>query len=74
MKKLEKKILKIGDVVMFTDFEGLYAKWFAGRIGHIRSVNPAGTHCSVRWLEPVQYHESLTSVSSFSVTRFDVIT
>ena len=72
LKKLEKKTLKIGDTVMFTDFEGLYARWFAGKIGHVRSISDKGTHCSVRWLEPVRYHESFTSVSSFDISKFEV--
>ena len=71
LKRLEKKTLKAGDVVMFTDFDCQYAKWFAGKIGHVQSLNPDKTYCSVEWLEPVQYHQTFTEVSSFEITKFD---
>ena len=67
--------MKKGDSVMFVD-RGTYAKWFFGQLATVESVrqnDDTGVwHCRVRWLQPVRYHGRTTTVSHFSVDRFEV--
>ena len=54
---------------MFVD-TGTYQRWFFGHLGKIVSMNEKKTHCSVEWVQPVKYHGSHTSKSSFPVGYF----
>ncbi len=60
--------MKVGDLVMFSDINDRYAKWFYGEFGVVLSANNG--HCRVRWNRPVEYHGRSTSVSDFSQKRF----
>ena len=68
--------MKVGDVVMFTD-TGTYAKWFFGRLGVIERYTPGELFgnstgsCRVRWMNPVPYHDKMTTVSDFSIDKFE---
>ena len=68
--------MKVGDLVMFTD-TGTYAKWFYGQLAVIESYTAEGSdgkaHCGVRWLQPVPYHDKVTSKSNFPAARFKVM-
>ena len=68
--------MKAGDLVMFTDDKGTYARWFYGQFAIAESVsqnlNTGDWHCRVRWLQPVLYHSSYASVSDFGVNKFEV--
>ena len=66
--------MKIGDLVMFVD-EGTYAKWFYGKFGVVESATektPGQGSCRVRWLQPVKYFTSYTSISDFGWDKFEV--
>ena len=63
--------MKIGDVVMFID-EGIYAKWFYGKLGVVEKATKKTRSCRVRWFEPVKYHNNYTSYSDFGWDRFQV--
>jgi len=67
--------MKTGDLVMFTD-DGRYAKWFFGKFAEVMHYTPIGcdgkAHCRVKWLDPVKYHDSHTTVSDFSADKFQV--
>ena len=62
--------MKIGDVVMFTDLKSIYAKWFYGQVGIVKSVGV--NHIRVTWLQPVKYYESFTTFSDFPMYSFGV--
>jgi hypothetical protein len=70
--------VKVGDVVMYVD-EGCYAKWFWGCLATVISYAPTHPNdtrhasCRVKWMVPLKYYESVTSVSDFSATHFEVI-
>ena len=61
---------------MFSDL-GRYAKWFYGQLGFITNYTPKGAdgkpHCTVTWLQPVEYHGKYTKVSHFGSDKFEVI-
>ena len=65
--------MKVGDTVMFIG-EGRYARWFFGRFAIVENYTvrerDGKAHCRVRWVEPVKYHDGLTSISNFSVDKF----
>ena len=67
--------MKIGDVVMFIN-EGVYARWFYGKIGVVKNYTPVGSdgnsHCRIEWMQPVKYHQSFTKVSDFRADYFEV--
>jgi len=66
--------MKVGDLVMFTD-EGIYAKWFYGKLAIAESVSYSARGdlcCRVRWLEPVQYFDRKTDISDFSAKHFTI--
>ena len=68
-------MMKIGDLVMFVD-EGVYARWFFGQLGVVEEYTLDGfddrSHCRVRWLQPVRYGRSHTTISDFSADKFEV--
>ena len=68
--------MKVGDIVMFVD-KGAYAKWFFGKIGRVVKYTPLGSdgksHCRVRWLRPVSYFDSKTTISDFCADKFEVM-
>jgi hypothetical protein len=63
--------MKVGDLVMFND-EGYYAKWFYGKFAVVESSTEKTKSCRVRWLEPVRYFASYTSISDFHWKDFEV--
>jgi hypothetical protein len=67
--------MKAGDTVMFTD-TGRYARWFFGRLATVENYTPKApgglSHCRVRWLEPVPYHDRMSTVSDFCADMFTV--
>lgn len=69
--------MKVGDVVMFTD-RGRYAQWFYGKIGVIEHLTTKAadgrSHCRVKWLTPVGYHDRYTEFSDFPLDYFEVPT
>ena len=68
--------MNIGDIVMFIG-DGTYAKWFFGQLGAVESYTPTGadgkSHCRVRWMQPVKYHNRLATISDFSTDKFEVV-
>ena len=67
--------MKVDDVVIFTNISSRYAKWFYGQIGLVervtnRSVGSAS--CRVRWLQPVKYFKTHSTVTDFSANDFEV--
>ena len=67
--------MKVDDVVIFTNIESTYAKWFYGQIGLVEnySTKPDGSaSCRVRWLQPVKYFKTHSTVSDFSASNFEV--
>jgi hypothetical protein len=65
--------MKPGDIVTFMNAESRYAKWFFGKIGVVQSMSDAGSHCSVKWITPVRYHNRNATVSSFEANSFEVM-
>jgi hypothetical protein len=69
--------MKKGDLVMFIDDTGRYAKWFFGQMGELDKDPSKGTdgklHVSISWLRPVKYHDSHATISHFSADKFRVI-
>jgi hypothetical protein len=64
--------INVGDAVMFKP-AGTYAKWFGGHIGFIESISYGSDgkwHCRVRWMNPVKYYDSCSSISDFCLNRF----
>ena len=68
--------MKVGDLVIFKD-DGIYAKWFRGKIGFVSSFTARGAdgnaHCRVRWIHPVLYHDRHTTTSDFAAHNFEVL-
>ena len=70
--------MKIGEVVMFTNYTGRYGKWFYGQIGVVENyVGPERSadgkpHVRVRWIQPVPYHDRFATVSNFGANNFEV--
>ena len=67
--------MKSNDLIMFID-EGLYAKWFFGRIGRAETIRYAADgklHCRVRWMQPVKYHGQMVEISHFPASHFEII-
>ena len=65
--------MKAGDVVMFNNQNSIYAKWFYGKIGVVKSIreNAKGEeYCGINWLIPVLYHGNHSSSSSFPSSDF----
>jgi len=66
--------VKTGDVVMFTDDNCRYARWFLGQVGivtHYTEIGQDGnSHCRVEWMTPVPYHDSNAKVSDFRADKF----
>ena len=63
--------MKVGDLVMFID-EGTYAKWFFGQFGVVELASEKTRSCRVKWLNPVKYFNSYTSISDFGWDKFEV--
>tara|TARA_Y100000034_G_C6728615_1_gene322672 strand:+ start:437 stop:643 length:207 start_codon:yes stop_codon:yes gene_type:complete len=66
--------VKIGDLVMFID-TGRYAKWFFGQFATVERYTPREgkrNSCRVRWLNPVKYHDGMSTISDFPATWFEV--
>jgi len=67
--------MKIGDLVMFSNSESTYAKWFFGQLAEVQTCNYAKDgrlHCRVKWLQPVKYFERFTTISDFGAHNFEV--
>lgn len=67
--------MKEGDLVMFSNSQSKYAKWFFGQLGEVQSCNYAKDgklHCRVKWLKPVKYFERFATVSDFAAFNFEV--
>jgi hypothetical protein len=67
--------MKIGDLVMFSNSESTYAKWFFGQLAEIQTCNYAKDgklHCRVKWLQPVKYRDSYATISDFGAYNFEV--
>lgn len=63
--------MKVGDLVMFNNFSSRYAKWFFGRFATVESADH-NTHCRVRWITPVKYHNGFSTISDFKKSDFEV--
>jgi len=64
--------VQVGDIVMFSDENSRYAKYFYGAIGTVRSV--ATEHCSVAWRAPGPlYFGKRVPASSFPIENFSVL-
>ena len=64
--------MQVGDIVMFSDEKGTYAKYFYGAIGTITSIG--NSHCSVKWRPPGPlYFGRRTTKSSLEMSRFTVL-
>ena len=71
--------MKVGDLVRFKSNRADY-KEFHGHVGLVvsteesRHVMPfAALNPTVRWLEPVLFHNRLSTVSHFAANRYEVI-
>ena len=62
--------MKTNDIVMFTG-EGLYEKWFYGKIGKI--IRRTKNHICIEWLAPAKYFDRYTKKSHFHVNNFTLI-
>lgn len=62
----------IGDIVMFT-CTGQYSEYFFGQLGEVISESSDYSHFTVKWINPVKYHNSYTSKSSFPSSKFTVL-
>ena len=64
--------MKPGDIVIFSNENSTYAKYFYGAIGTIRSTSTE--HCSVEWFPPGPlYFERRVPASSFPIGNFSVL-
>ncbi len=63
--------MKVGDLVMFSDIDNRYARWFYGEFGIVESAKKS--HCRVRWNRLVEYHGRMASVSDFHQDRFTIV-
>lgn len=65
--------MKVGDVVTFTKEDHRYARWFLYQIGVVESLSQNNSlHCRVRWIQPVPYHSSFTTMSDFKIACYEV--
>ena len=70
--------MKVGDVVMFTNYTGRYGQWFYGQIGIIERYTgedksaDGKAHVRVRWIQPVPYFDRFATVSHFGANNFEV--
>ena len=68
--------LKEGSIVMFID-EGMYARWFYGHIGIVKSYTEKGSdgrsYCRVQWTNPIRYFKSFATISDFAADKFKVL-
>ncbi len=67
--------MKIGSVVMFMNLSNTHAKWFYGQIAIVESISELGTHCRVKWLQPVLYFDKVITMntpSCFAIHNFEV--
>ena len=70
--------MKIGEVVMFTNYTGRYGKWFYGQIGVVENYTgpeqsaDGKPHVRVRWIQPVPYFDGFATVSDFGANNFEV--
>ncbi len=67
--------MKVNDIVMFTN-KDRYARWFFGQLAtvmHYTTRDDGRSSCRVRWLNPVKYHDRLTTVSDFPAKYFEVM-
>ena len=72
--------MKIGDLVMFSNTESRYAKWFYGQFGIVENCGyptqgetlTGPQYCRVTWLNPVKYFDSFSTYSDFSIDDFEV--
>lgn len=64
--------MKVGDIVMFSNENSTYAKYFYGAIGTIDSTSTV--HCTVAWLPPGPlYFGKRVPASSFAMADFSVL-
>ena len=64
-----------GDLVMFSNVDSNYAKWFFGQIGEVQTCNYAKDgklHCRVKWLQPVKYFDGYSTISDFKADNFEI--
>tara|TARA_B100000242_G_scaffold78536_1_gene51740 strand:+ start:12 stop:230 length:219 start_codon:yes stop_codon:yes gene_type:complete len=67
--------MNVGDVVMFTNQNSRYAKWFLGQIGEIQSCGYASSGClhfRIKWMQPIQYFDGFATISDFAAKNFEV--
>lgn len=67
--------MKIGDLVMFSNSESTYAKWFLGQFAEVQTCNYAKDgklHCRVKWLQPVKYFNKYSTISDFCADNFKI--
>jgi hypothetical protein len=64
--------MKIGDIVTFMDKESRYAKWFMYQIAIVQTVSPKSKSCRVKWINPVKYFDTFTTISDFKIKSFEV--
>jgi hypothetical protein len=62
--------MKVNDLVMFTNSESRYAKWFFGQLATVEKISKPHVSCRVRWLTPVKYFDGYTSSSDFHQSDF----
>ena len=64
--------MKVGDIVIFSNENSPYAKYFYGAIGTVHSTSTE--HCSVDWFPPGPlYFGRRVPASSFSMGDFSVL-
>lgn len=64
--------MKVGDIVMFSNENSIYTKYFYGAIGTIKSTRQE--YCSVRWAPPGRlYFGKRLPASSFAMANFSVL-
>ena len=64
--------MQVGDIVMFSNENSRYAKYFYGAIGTVRSMK--NEHCSVAWRSPGPlYFGRRVPASSFAMANFSVL-
>ena len=64
--------MQVGDIVMFSDENSVYAKYFYGAIGTVKSTRNG--HCSVTWRAPGPlYFGKRIPASSFAMANFSVL-
>lgn len=64
--------MQTGDIVMFSDENSTYAKYFYGAIGTVKSTKNG--YCSVAWRSPGPlYFGRRVPASSFPIENFSVL-